>query len=397
MLTRNTTHTIISKFIILLANFGLVVFTTRIWGSEGRGEIALVIANVSIISIFSNIFCGSTVAYHAPRIQRNSLIGLALTGALIISLCGALIFSLLFEFRYFLPLFLIAFLLSLTTSFSSYWLGTNNITDYNLLTLLVPLLILATLLAFYFIFRINSLNAIYLAYYSGICIALIFAVTLLSKQEAFNFPEMSFTAVKSVLKYGINNEFNSLLQFLNYRLSYYFIIKLLGISDLGIFSVAVAVSEAVWIISRSMSAIHFSNVINTVDPIKNRNETVAFAKQSFLISLIVLVVAVLLPEPVFRLVFGEEFGDVKKLIIYLLPGVVAISVSNLFGHYFAGSGKLRILTYKSLIGLCTTIIILPFLIKQYQLTGVCIALNVSYILSSLYLWLTFRKEKNCPT
>jgi len=397
MLSRNTTHTIISKFIILLANFGLVVFTTRIWGSEGRGEIALVIANVSIISIFSNIFCGSTVAYHAPRIQRNSLIGLSLTGALIISLCGALIFSLLFEFRYFLPLFLIAFLLSLTTSFSSYWLGTNNITDYNLLTLLVPLLILATLLAFYFIFRINSLNAIYLAYYSGICIALIFAVTLLSKQEAFNFPEMSFTAVKSVLKYGINNEFNSLLQFLNYRLSYYFIIKLLGISDLGIFSVAVAVSEAVWIISRSMSAIHFSNVINTVDQIKNRNETVAFAKQSFLISLIVLVVAVLLPEPVYRLVFGEEFGDVKKLIIYLLPGVVAISVSNLFGHYFAGSGKLRILTYKSLIGLCTTIIILPFLIKQYQLTGVCIALNVSYILSSLYLWLTFRKEKNCPT
>ena len=104
-----------------------------------------------------------------------------------------------------------------------------------------------------------------------------------------------------------------------------------------------------------------------------------------------------LPEPVYRLVFGEEFGDVRKFLIYLLPGVVAISVSNIFGHYFSGSGKLRVLTYKSLIGLCTTIIILPFVLKEYKLTGVCIALNVSYILSSLYLWLTFRKEKNSPT
>ena len=397
MLSRNTTQTIISKFIILLANFGLVVFTTRIWGSEGRGEIALVIANVSIISIFSNIFCGSTVAWHTPRIQRNSLLSLSMAGALIISLFGALIFSFLFGFRYFLPLFLIAFLLSLSTSVSSYWLGINKIANYNLLTLLGPLLILASLLVFYFIFRISSLNAIYLAYYSGICIALIFSIVILARQEAFNVPEMSFPAVKSVLKYGINNEFNNFLQFLNYRLSYYFIIKLLGISELGIFSVAVAVSESVWIIIRSMSAINFSNVINTVDPIKNRNETVAFAKQSFLISLMVLAVAVLLPEPVYRLVFGEEFGDVRKFIIYLLPGIVAISVSNLFGHYFAGSGKLRILTYKSLIGLGSTIILMPFLIKKYQLTGVCVALNVSYILSSLYLWLTFRKEKNCPT
>ncbi len=393
MLSRNTTQTIFSKFIILLANFGLVVFTTRIWGSEGRGEIALVIANVSIISIFSNIFCGSTIAWHAPRIRRNSLLILSLAGALVVSICGAFIFSLLFGFRYFLPLFLIAFLLSVTTSFSSYWLGNNNIKNYNLLTLMVPLLILGTLTAYYFIFRITSLNAIYLAYYSGICIALVLAVAILSKQEAFNAPEMSFPALKSILKYGLNNELNSFIQFLNYRLSYYFIIKLLGISELGIFSVAVAVSEAVWIISRSMSAVHFSNVINSGDPIKNRNETVAFAKQSLLISLIVLAVAVLLPETVYLLIFGEEFGDVKLLIMYLIPGVVAISVSNLFGHYFAGSGKLRVLTYKSLIGLAATLIILPFLIKNYQLTGVCIALNISYILSSLYLWLTFRKEK----
>jgi len=80
MLSKNTTLTIIAKFVILLANFALVVFTTRMWGSEGRGEIALVLANITIITIFSNVFCGSTVAYHASRVQRETLLTLSFTG-----------------------------------------------------------------------------------------------------------------------------------------------------------------------------------------------------------------------------------------------------------------------------------------------------------------------------
>jgi hypothetical protein len=122
MLSRNTTLTIVTKFIILLANFTLVVFTTRIWGSEGRGEIALVFANISVITIFSNVFCGSTVAFHAPRLQRDFLLSVSFSGAILISFSGAIIFSALFGFQYFWPLFLIALLLSMTTSISIYWL-----------------------------------------------------------------------------------------------------------------------------------------------------------------------------------------------------------------------------------------------------------------------------------
>ena len=92
MLSKNTTFTIGSKFIILLANFALVVFSTQRWGSEGRGEIALVIANISIITIFSNIFCGSTIAYHAPRLQRDFLLAVSLAGAIIISIIRVQLF-----------------------------------------------------------------------------------------------------------------------------------------------------------------------------------------------------------------------------------------------------------------------------------------------------------------
>jgi O-antigen/teichoic acid export membrane protein len=392
MLSKNTTFTIVTKFITLLANFALVVFTTQVWGSEGRGEIALIFANISIISIISNIFCGSTVAYHTPRQPRNFLLTVSLAGALLLSLSGAIIFSALFGFRYFQSLFLIALLMSLTTAISSYWLGKNNIKNYNVLTLLNPLFILISLAALYFIFNKTTLDTFFKAYYLGAGIVLIIGFTELLVNDSFKFPVFNLSGIKSIFTYGINNEFNYFIQFLNYRLSYYFIAKLLGFAHLGVFSIVVSISEAVWIISRSMSAIHFSNVINSDDQLKNWRETIVFAKQSFWISILILSISSFIPRSLYQFIFGIEFGNVKKFVLYLLPGIVAITVSNLYGHYFAGIGKLKILRNKSLIGLGTTLIMLPLLITKYQLTGACIALNTSYLLSSIYLYYSFRKE-----
>jgi O-antigen/teichoic acid export membrane protein len=159
----------------------------------------------------------------------------------------------------------------------------------------------------------------------------------------------------------------------------------------------VAISESVWIISRSMSAVHFSNVINSDDHIKNRKETVEFAKQSLIISLGLLAIAVIIPSFVYQYIFGNEFGDIKIFILYMVPGITAIAVSNLYGHYFAGTGKLKILRDKALFGLAASLILLPLLTKKYQLTGVCISLNVSYLISSIYLYLKFRKEQKNNT
>lgn len=392
MLSKNTTLTIMTKFGILVSNFVLVVFSTRIWGTEGRGEIALVLANISIIGIFSNIFCGSTVAYHASRIQRDSLLAFSVAGALFVSLAGAIAFSIFFGFSYFVPLFLIAFLLSLNTSVSSWWLGKNKIRMYNILTLLNPFFILVSFLLLYFILSKTALNTYFNAYYIGLCAILLFGMAGLVASERIKTPSIEYSDARNIFRYGLSNEFNYLIQFLNYRLPYYFIATLLGLSNLGLFSVVVSISEAVWIISRSISTVHFSNVINTDDQLKNRRETIVLAKQSLLISLILLLAGILIPDSIYRLVFGDEFTGIRKYLLYLVPGIIAIAVSNLYGHYFAGTGKLKILRNKSIIGLVASLVLLPIMVKKYQITGACISMNISYLVSSLYLWFVFRRE-----
>jgi O-antigen/teichoic acid export membrane protein len=393
MLSRNTFLTIITKILILLINFILVVFTTRIWGGEGRGEIALVIANISLITIFSNVFCGSTVTYHAPGLQRDFLLGVSLAGATIVSFSGAVIFSAFFGSKYFLALFLIALLISLNSAISTYWLGTKKINKYNFLNLSGPLLILIMLGVLYYTFNETSLRTYFRAYYLAYGILLAIGIALLADDKPFVRPVINPAGFKSMFTYGISNEFNYLLQFINYRLSYYFIASMLGLARLGVFSIVVAITEAVWIISRSMSAIHFTNVINSDDRLKSRSETILFARQSFIISASIMAVAILVPDKLYQIIFGDEFTGLRKYILYLFPGIIAIAVSNLYGHYFAGSGRLNILRNKSLIGLAASLILLPLLVKKHQLTGACFSLDVSYILSSLYLWVMFNKEK----
>jgi O-antigen/teichoic acid export membrane protein len=392
MLSKDNLFTIFSKGLILLVNFFIVVFTARIWGSEGRGEIALVIANVSIIAIFSNVFCGSTVAYNAPHRQRDLLLIISLAGAILTSVAGAAVFSVLFHKGYFMPLFLISFLVSMNSAIASYWLGKKDITKYNLISLIGPSLILGTLVLLYYVFGKTNLDTYFKAYYIGYGTLLLLASASLARERSFTKPDFIPAGLAGILSYGVKNEFNYLLQFLNYRLSYYFIVFLLGMKELGIFSIAVSITEAIWIISRSMSAVHFSNVINSEDKIKSVNEALLYAKQSFLISILILVVAIALPDKLYSLVFGDEFSGLRKLVLYLSPGIIAISVSNLFGHYFAGTGNLNILRNKSLIGLTVTLLSLPLMLNKFQLTGACVAVDLSYFSSSLYLWIMFRKE-----
>ena len=228
ILSKNTIVTILTRSSILLANFLIVAFTTNIWGAGGRGEIALIITNVAIISILANIACGNTIAFHALKEDGDLLIFISLAGALVFSLSGSILFSLTTGLRYFKDLFIISFLSSLTGAISSYWLGKNNIRLYNILTFLNPLLILFFLFVFLYIFRIGSINACFYAYYAGLGSLLIIGIRTLKGTLPFRFPPIGLKTISGILRYGAGNEFNYFIQFLNYRLSYFFIVRILG-------------------------------------------------------------------------------------------------------------------------------------------------------------------------
>jgi len=393
MISKESLVTIISKVTILLVNFLLVIFTTQIWGSEGRGEIAFLMANISIIVILNNIFSGSTVAYHSSKLNKFHLLSTSFVGTLFFSLIGSLLFSIYYNFDNFKHLFIIATLISFSNSISLYYLGSKNIKWFNLLTIISPIFTAFYLIILYYGLKIQSINTFFYSYYLGIGTVFIFGFFKIINKNIFEISFIKIKDLKTIFYYGFNNELSSFLQFLNYRLSYFFIAELLGFHELGVFSVAVSITEAIWIVSKSMSAVHFSEIINSTNYKKDIIITSKVALQNFWFSLLLSIILFILPNSLFIFIFGDSFSEVKTITTYLIPGIIFIAVSNVYGHYFAGIGKLTILKNKSFIGFVTTLLAALVLIPKYKLIGACISLNISHMISSSYLFIMYLKHR----
>lgn len=393
MFSKNSITTIGSKSLILFSNFLIIILTSVIWGAEGRGEIALILADIAMIIIFNNITSGSSVSFFSSKTNRNNLFFISFLGSLIFSFLGAIFFSILQGFENFYFLFFISFFLSLSNSISLYFLGKNEIQKYNLLTLLSPVLVLFYFLILYYLFSKRDIQTAYYSYFLSYFSNLILGLVFLIRQEKITLPQLKKSEIKQIIKYGFQNELSFFFQFLNYRLSYFVIDEFLGLAFLGVFSVAVALAEAIWIISKSFSAIHFAKILNLKDKLIMLKETKQTSLLVLALTLLLMVIFLFVPEDLISYIFGKEFQNVKSTTILLFPGILAIAVSNIYGHYFSGIGKMKILRDKSILGFIVTISFLYFLMKNYQLDGICYTINISYIASSLFLLIKYLQEK----
>jgi O-antigen/teichoic acid export membrane protein len=290
-----------------------------------------------------------------------------------------------------LLLFTVAVLFGLITFHTSVFIGNQRIGHYNLVTIIQPCFQIVAMLLFYY-----WIEKSYFAYFYGMIVSyvLVFAICKIltrKMQDKISY-HLDKSVIKSTFLYGWQIELSSFLQFFNYRLSFYFLNYFMGAASVGVFSVGVTISEAVWIVSRSISMVQYSNVVKQGDTKDSRNETKVTAKYSLFISLLCLIFILFLPRQVFSLIFGKGFEGVKQVILLLSPGILALAVSNVYGNYFSAIGKVKILILKSAIGVVFTVGLSIVLIPTLQVAGACIVNTSSYIVSSIVLfWFFFRK------
>jgi O-antigen/teichoic acid export membrane protein len=107
---------------------------------------------------------------------------------------------------------------------------------------------------------------------------------------------------------------------------------------------------------------------------------------------LVIVVIWFIPDQLITSIFSKEFGNLKVLFLVLSPGILAIAVTNIFGHYFAAKNRQGILILKSFIGFLCSLILTPVFIELYHFWGAALAMSVSYLVSSVILVFAYIKE-----
>lgn len=383
--------TFVSRFLILILNFGLVIYTTNQWGSEGKGIISIMVANLTVISFFANVFTGSSMSYFAKKFNAEEILPFAYLWAIFIGVAVSVIFSFNQASEYSDYLTILSVLSALLAANVNLFVGQQNIRMFNLYTVLQQVVHIVFIIVIVYLIRITSVESYFIA--QIICFGLLFLVSTIQVLRNCNFKSLSFSKAVGykLFDYGWKTQVSSFFQFLNYRLSFYFLEFFKGIGSVGIFSVGIAFSEAVWTVSRSLSVVLYADVVNNKSSGEAIEKTKVSLKMSFLITLLFITIMLIIPAQVYAAIFGKDFSHTKEIVLLLSPGILAIAVSNIIGYYFAGINKLRILNVKSLVGLVFTVISSFYVIPRWGITGACVVTSVSYCLSSALLFWQFYK------
>lgn len=392
MSNKNVLQTFAARLIILALNFGLVIFTTNFWGSAGKGMITMVVADLTIVGFFANIFAGSSATYFAAKFGKQQVLFYAYIWAIVMGVLAPFLFVFSLSAQYFGYLIILSVLSSLLFANINFFVGQKKIHLFNFYSILQLAIHILFIAIFLWLFDNREVAIYFWALILSNMLLFLLSFFQIFKEKEVSKLNFSKSNWLQMFHYGWNTQFSSALQFLNYRLSYYFLEFFKGLTSVGIFSVGVAVSEAIWTVSRSIALVLYSEAVNSGKSDFLLQKTKIALKFSFLITFVFVFIALAVPEEVYTFVFGKEFHQTKKILLFLSPGILAIAASNVIGYYFAGINKLKILNLKSLIALVFTILLSWIFIPKFDILGACLVTTISHVISSTVLFWEFYRN-----
>lgn len=397
---RKIIETIISKGFTALCNLFTLLITAKYLGAHGRGEMAIFVLGVSIVGIIQNIFSGSILTYLTPNYPVRHLIVLSSMWNILISCIAPfiLVYFDLFPAAHTYDLVNLSLILGSITLLQNILLGLEAINQQNIIEITKAFTTTLFLLLFIVGFQAYTIqsvvDALYWSYALTLGVAVLF-IALLPRRISTVSSSIR-TLIHYFFSFGTQMQLNNISQMINYRFCYYLIEKKIGLSALGIFSVTTSLIEVVWIICKSISAIHYSKSVNLTNTEQRIRLTQKLSKMSLLLTLPAILILLLIPNDVFSWLFGKDFINFKALFISLAPGALFLAVFTIFNHHFSGIGKNMINLKASVAGNIITICIGLFTIDSIGMLAGGIATSIGYLGMFIYLLIQFNNMYQLP-
>ena len=389
-----------TKILAAALNLLIAIIISQTLGDTGSGTQSLVLTSITFILIFSEIVCGASIVYLAPRHSfKKILVASVIWSGLIAIVMG-------FCIRLFYPkldqdlvlhVAILSFISSLSNINFRLLVGKEEIQKANYNTLLQPVILTLTLVVYYIILKRTDIYGYIIGLYAAYGGTFLLGVWMLRKEYAnlrHDKDKEYGPVLKDLFKYGFLNQTGHFVQFFNLRLSYYLLDSYIGRGQVGVFSRSVSLAEAIWIISNSIALVQYARIANADDRAYSQKLTLDLSKICLVISALAVIVLALLPPQVYTFVFGPEFGEMAGIIRILAPGVLFYCIFLILGHYYSGIGRYQMNTFAALCGLAVTCILGFTLIPRYDVTGAAITSAVSYTMNAVFLFVFFLKESH---
>jgi len=177
--------------------------------------------------------------------------------------------------------------------------------------------------------------------------------------------------------FGLRGQAGNLMQLLNYRLDQYLVLVLVNAAGVGIYAVGVQLSQSIWFFANAIATVLIPRLTASDSDDAARMAPMLCRNTLFVSALAALAIGVLSPLFV-PVVFGDDFSDSVRPLLWLLPGTVALSGSKILTGYIFSQGRPGLNSLITIGSLVVTIVADLALIPPFGVSGAAVASTLAY-------------------
>ena len=193
--------------------------------------------------------------------------------------------------------------------------------------------------------------------------------------------------------FGIRGQAGTLASFFSYRLDVFVVNYFLDASQVGLYSLGVIISEALWQLPAIVAIALFPRTARTVGAGAEDFTCMILRQVSFITFVAAFLIALACPIAI-PLIFGARFAPSIPVVWWILPGTVALSLGKVVAADLTARGLVNHLPVSAILGMILTLVLDFLLIPRLGIQGAAIASSVAYLGSGVYLLAVIRRNLN---
>ena len=395
---KNIFYNLLTKFFLIFIKFGITIFTSRFLGAEGRGIFVLVNQIVGIANTFISISCGEGLIYYLNKSQnyKKKIFFITIFLILVFSLISSIILislNILFpneiiDIKY--RIIVLALVIPVMTEYflHSVLKGFKLFSNYNKISILTRTILFLLICSSILVDGDVTLNCLIfytIGYFLNLIIYFVYFFKITVKKLYYKSKDLY-----KVIKYSSKIHLINFITELEYKIDNFIIVFFLDLKAVGIYSIAVTITQLVFYVTNSINTIVFPYVSSNLKIIKKDEVILDMVKLSFTSTIIILFPLVLAGFYVFPFIFGAEFLESYYIFLILAFGILAESISRVIITWFKGLNKTKELLNISVSCIILNIILNFYLIPILGLKGAAISSVVTYSLRMILILIRFR-------
>lgn len=408
-LLRQSAVTLVTRVAITLVNIPISMIVARVLGAEGQGIYSAAIT-------FPNLWAGIGVLgldaahlYYAARDRRmlgrvvaNSGVVVLLSFVILLPSYLVLLEPILGgEGRALRPYLLLSALvvpLVVARHFAlSLFLALGRVERYNLLLLLSQVALLG-LIAVGLLAAGRGTRFVLIAYQASLLAFLLPAFFWLRRELT---PEdraelrPSRALFRDGLVYGMKGHVGSILTQFSYRFDTVLVLGWLGAAAQGYYSIAVLLAEKLSHITASVQFVLFPRISAAATEEADRI-TPTVCRATLAVVAVAGVVLFAAGKLLLRLFYGRAYDPALAPYYILLPGIVALTLSNVLSSDLSGRNRRVHVTVGMGAGFAVNLLLNFLWIRRYGIAGAALASAVSYAFQSALMAVFFWRITGIP-